>query len=224
MSRAAELPLPLDRIHDLYPALVRALADAGEPAPRIQELLQQHLRIACVGCGERISPDEIAALSLLNADTPDAGPRMERLRLAYCAREGCKSRFYACSANSGMVAWPDIFARTRRLIEQPPATTPESANASAEDGQAAESPAPASPRPFRERWRRLQFGVLGGMALLAALFWWWRSGARIPGIGPAPRQFEVISAPADPSLLSPTNPPAPVTPAAPGTPRAFRSQ
>ena len=211
MSRTAELQLPLDDLHKVYPALARALAEAGEPNPRIAELLAQHVRIQCVGCRQPVTGEELAELALTHdhPDTPATSPILQRLRLGYCARPECKSRFYQAVATSGMVAWPAVFERTRHFIANPPAATPEPLPAPADTksnpasgsgpnpGPAPEAEAPPEPRQlsFREKWRRLKFAALGVVALLGLLFWWFNSGARIPGLGPTPRKFEVIAGP-----------------------------
>lgn len=211
MSRTAELQLPLDDLHKVYPALARALAEAGEPNPRIAELLAQHVRIQCVGCRQPVTGEELAELALTHdhPDTPATSPILQRLRLGYCARPECKSRFYQAVASSGMVAWPAVFERTRHFIANPPAATPEPVpappDAKSQPGQGSAASAqkptdteePEAPKalPFREQWRRLKFAALGVVALLGLLFWWFNSGARIPGLGPTPRKFEVIAGP-----------------------------
>jgi hypothetical protein len=235
MSRIAELPLPLDDLHKVYPALARALAEAGEPNPRIAELLSQHVRIQCVGCGQVVTGEEIAELALTHdhPETPATSPTLQRLRLGYCARPDCKSRFYQVTSSSGMVAWPTVFERTRHFIQYPPSPTPEPPPAPAptdakpqtRTGTAVNTATPTDidepeapkPLPFREQWRRLKFAALGLIALLGLLFWWFNSGMRIPGLGPAPRQFQVIAGPeaGAPNSLPPAGPTT-------NAPRSFR--
>ena len=235
MSRIAELPLPLDDLHKVYPALARALAEAGEPNPRIAELLSQHVRIQCVGCGQVVTGEELAELALTHdhPETPATSPTLQRLRLGYCARAECKSRFYQATASSGMVAWPKVFERTRHFIQHPPAPTPEApptpapADAKPQTGTGTavntatptdiDEPEAPKPLPFREQWRRLKFAALGVVALLGLLFWWFNSGLRIPGLGPAPRQFQVIAGPeaGAPTSVQTTNPTT-------NAPRSFR--
>jgi len=231
MSRVAELQLSLNEIHRVYPALVRALAEAGESGARMQEILDHHLKIRCVGCHQAISGEDLAQLALDAEGAPASNPRVERLRLGYCARPECNSRFYLATANSGMVAWPTVFQRTRHFIDHPPVAVEEptpapaasqpgakTAAASAQPSEPSE-PEPSPVVPFAEQWRRLQYATLAAIVLVGLLFWWWHSGARIPGITPAPRQFEVISTPGSPSI-------GPATPSAPATnaPRSFRVQ
>lgn len=233
MSRSAELQVSLEDLHELYPAVVRSLGEVGEGGARIAELTGQHLRVQCVGCGERVTAGELEQLSLLGVDRPASDPRLERLRLAYCARQGCNSRYYVCLADSGMVAWPEVFQRVRHQLDQPAAAEADALGA----GEAAASrkglqgavdrvteivTGPADrPLPFRERWRRIQFAVLAGVVGVGLLFWWWNSGARIPGVTPKERKFEVLASPGDPAVI-----PVPSPGAASGTnaPRAFRVQ
>jgi hypothetical protein len=177
--RVVELP-------GLHPALGRALGEAGEGAPRIRELLAESVRVRCVGCGIAVTPDELESLALASS-APEASPRLERLRLGYCARNGCDSRFYLASADTGMVLWPLVFRRTRELLGGKAEPEPSAGVAAPE----------AAPPTFKEQWRRVQLAVLGGVLALVLLLWWWQHGARIPGITPAPRDFTV--APAEPS-------------------------
>jgi len=231
MSRIAELQLSLNEIHRFYPALIRALAEAGESGARIQEILEQHLRVRCVGCHQAITGEDLAQLALDPEGSAAANPRVERLRLAYCAKPDCNSRFYLATADSGMVVWPTVFKRTRHFIDHPPVAVAEpvpGSTAGKTDGKtvaaAAEHPEASEPEPprvvpFAELWRRIQYATLALILLVGLLFWWWHSGARIPGISPAPRQFEVISAPGSPAV-NPANPGAPTT----NAPRSFRAQ
>lgn len=219
MSRVAELQIPTQDLVRLHPALVRAMGSLGEDGARIHELVHQHLGVRCVGCGFRVMPADLeqAALAEASAVVPDS--TVHRLRLGYCGRADCGSRYYLLTASSGMTSWPKVFEVVRGILE---------AGETAEDFEPARTGNlwqrmrewvwPTQPIPFRERWRRLQFVVLAGVLLLAGLFWWVRSGARIPGIGPAPRTFEVA-----PGTVAP--PPEPVRgPASAPPARTFRAQ
>ncbi|KAB2675419.1 MAG: hypothetical protein DVB31_00500 [Verrucomicrobia bacterium] len=184
MSRVAEFQVRVVELPGLHSALGRALGEAGEGAPRIRELLEQSVRVCCVGCGITVTADELEALALATeSGTPS--PRLERLRLGYCARNGCDSRFYIVSAGTGMVGWPTVFRRTKELM---------SSKADAETEPTESGPATPA-RTFRQQWRRVQLAVLGSVVAVVLLAWWWRSGARIPGISPRARQF--IVAPGD---------------------------
>lgn len=197
--RVVELP-------GLYTALGRALAEAGEGAPRIHQLLAESVRVRCVGCDIAVTPAELESLAL----APEAGggsPRLERLRLGYCARNGCDSRFYVVGADTGMVAWPGVLRRTRELLGTPVEAEPK-----------ADAGAPPAPPSFRQQWRRVQLAAVGGLVGLVLLVWWWRSGARVPGLSPSAREFTVV--PSDGAGPSPSAPPS--RPGQSNAPRSFQ--
>lgn len=219
MSRVAELQVPTQDLARLHPALVRAMGSLGEDGARIHELVHQHLVVRCVGCGFRVTPSDLeqSALAEDSAVVPDS--TVHRVRLGYCGRADCSSRFYLLQASSGMTSWPKVFERVRDILAEGEA-----------EGEVALEPVgnfrqrmrewiwPSRSIPFRERWRRLQFVVLAGVLVVAGLVWWVRSGARIPGIGPAPRTFEVVPGTGAPPA-EPGRSPASPTPA-----RSFRAQ
>ncbi len=230
MSRPAELQLRLDTLPGFYPAIVRALGEANEDAARIQELTHLHLRVTCLGCKTRFNADDLAALAFAPDPAQPDSPALKRLRLGYCPRESCNSRFCIATADSGIVAWPVLFDRTRHWMENPAMPDSSASNnpdASSTAGGSPGSPPPSEPdepsRPtpsFRQQWRVLQFRLLGGLIVVAAVFWWVRSGARVPGLSPAPRQFEVVLPGAE-RLPEPTQ----STPQSQtNTPRTFRVQ
>lgn len=181
----------------VYAALARALGETGEGAPRIRELLAHDIRVQCVGCGIALTAEELEALALDPASAPGS-PRLERLRLGYCARNGCDSRFYGLSAGTGMVPWPTVFRRVRELLDGPAAVT---ATGPLET-------ASVKGRQFPEQWRRMRWAAAGGIVFFALGFWWWRNGARIPGISPSPREFRVVPA-ADSAPVEPGPRPGP---------------
>jgi hypothetical protein len=228
MSRPAELQLRLDNLPGFYPAIVRALGEANEDAARIQELTRLHLQVSCLGCRTRFNTEDLAALAFaIDPSHPDS-PSLQRLRLGYCPRESCNSRFCIASADSGIVAWPTVFDRTRHWMENPamPDSTPSTDSPPTPSDPAARttpSQPDQTPRPaltFQQQWRVLQYRLLGGLVIVAAVFWWVRSGARVPGISPTPRQFEVIL-PGSENLPTPAQPsPRPQT----NSPRSFQIQ
>lgn len=230
MSRPAELQLRLDNLPGFYPAIVRALGEANEDAARIQELTRLHLRVTCLGCRTLFNTEDLAALAFAPDPAQPDSPALHRLRLGYCPRQTCNSRFCIANADSGIVSWPILFDRTRHWMENP--AMPDSSASTASDAQAnsgkptsnptpTESDEPPRPAPtFQQQWRVLQYRLLGGLVVVAAVFWWVRSGARVPGISPAPRQFEVILPGAE-RLPPPTH----STPQhQTNTPRTFRVQ
>jgi hypothetical protein len=222
MSRPAESQLRFDELPRFYPAIARALGEAGEDRARIQELVSDHLKVTCVGCRTRVPSDDLSALAFEPDPAQPEPSGRARLRLGYCAREGCNSRFLLAAADSGMVPWPTIFDRARHWMDQPEGSDAGEPVPSVERSPVAAlfQTRPGSPGDFREQWRRLQYRFLVGFIAVAALFWWIRSGARIPGISPAPRTFEVmVPGMETPTAASPLSGPPPTN-----APRTFRVQ
>lgn len=234
--RAAEFQVSLDELPKVYPGLARALAESGEAPARIAELIQTHLHVRCVGCRQTIPGEALVELALAQGQPPadsDSAP-LKRLRLGYCVKPDCNSRYYVLSASTGMVAWPSLFDRTRHFMTHPPSAAlvepPTKGASSNKPGATPDAPkdtvdpgdgeAGRPPLSFQERWRRAKFAALGAVVGLGLLFWWWQSGARIPGLGPAPREFQVVPTPGVDPQVSPA---APTTPrGATNAPRSFR--
>lgn len=61
------------------------------------ETLRSRASATCVQCGITIRGDELLALvpSASDTGTPPPSPRVARLRLGYCARQGCDSTYYS---------------------------------------------------------------------------------------------------------------------------------
>src|SRR3954468_19591782 len=92
---------------------IKDLADFGrslaatvsqQPEPdRLRAAMDQALAAECVQCGIRLSGSEV----LKFADDPSDDPRVERLRVGYCARNGCASLFYnVICAPHPEINWP----------------------------------------------------------------------------------------------------------------------
>ncbi len=144
------------------------MGEAGEGSVSIHELLENSVQVRCVGCGITLLPGELESLGPAGGPTASS-PRLDRLRMGYCARNGCDSRFYAVSAETGMVSWPPIFRRAKELVsEGAPSELPDATSGPTDDSHA-----------FRRKWRRTQLAVVGG-AVLLGVFVWWRSGAWRP--------------------------------------------
>jgi hypothetical protein len=198
------LQVRVAELSGLQAALGQALGEAGEGGPRIHELLGQHARVRCVGCGISLTPDELEALALA-PDSAASSPRLDRLRLGYCARNGCDSRFYQVTADSGMVPWANIFRRTRELLAGVPTETaaPSGAGPSPTTGSTdSQTAAPSRPRPtpsFDQQWRRMKWAAFGTVTTLVLLIWWWRNGHPIPGLASTPPDSTVEAAAGEPA-------------------------
>jgi hypothetical protein len=161
---AESLEVPLDKLVPVIRGLVRALAETQLGGGDIEATIHERLRVECVGCGIVLSGDELGHLAI-DQETPAAEPaKLNRLRLGYCARSSCESRYYRIHARptTGM-DWPALLSRALELGNQPtPDPVPEEPPEPTENEKA--------PRPTTRR--RL---LLAGLALLAAaaIWHWW---------------------------------------------------
>ena len=74
-------------------SLLEALRRHGVESDKALELLRVAATGECVRCGQKISGEELFALS--QSPTPEfASAKLGRLRLGDCARSGCNSYFY----------------------------------------------------------------------------------------------------------------------------------
>jgi hypothetical protein len=86
---------------------------SGQPEPdKLRAAIDQALNAECVQCKIRLSGSEL----LKFADDTSDDERVERLRLGYCARNGCESHFYRviCSPHP-QVNWPGLLDPTYNL-------------------------------------------------------------------------------------------------------------
>jgi len=84
----------VDSLASLYTGLAAALSEGGFTGSQLNEIFSQHIRGECVGCGIRITGDDIAHVALAGDKTELPDSRLGRLRQGYCARNGCDSYYY----------------------------------------------------------------------------------------------------------------------------------
>lgn len=147
-----------------------ALSQAGVADLAHAQVFQSHVTARCCRCDARPSPELISAW-LTGAELEAGGPTTElsRLRLAYCLRPGCDSRFYEFSFTPhSSVDWAAI-----RADAQPDSPPPSVGLAV---GGAMLSTAA---RALREQ---LTWKLAFIMTLLLALLLWrqWWTGGSIP--------------------------------------------
>jgi hypothetical protein len=92
-SSAAQkiLELPIDALPRLYLAVV---ATSKTPEQQWQGMFNGRVAAHCVQCGIKVTGEELRQLSILDSQQPVEDPKLDRLRLRYCARNTCQSRFY----------------------------------------------------------------------------------------------------------------------------------
>ena len=98
-SSAAQktVELPIAALRRLYLAVV---ATSKTPEQQWQELFNGRVEAECTQCGIKITGEELRQLSLLDLEQPIEDPKLDRLRLKYCARNTCQSRFYSVQIGS----------------------------------------------------------------------------------------------------------------------------
>jgi hypothetical protein len=153
---------------------------AGQDLP---SLLQSCLQIKCVECGIAVSTEEFLALAGYGPplDSSSSGnSKVGRLRLGYCARQGCPSRFYQVTLQPHPeFAWEAILAQAAE------------SGSSKTDAEPAIAAADSIAEPTRRRMQTMK--VLAGLVIVLVL--WgarrWTQGERIPFIRePAKFKFE----------------------------------
>jgi hypothetical protein len=175
-------------------ALARALGATGKGGGEIEALLNHAVRAECVLCEMGVSGLDLIRTEWITDPSSDSGRKLERLRLGYCARYGCSSRYYVLRfARTPGVDWPHCWEQAAALPQVEAAPDAESVPG----GQQA----PHRFLPVR-LWqhaaqRPITLVVIAALALGVSF----RTGCRIPGLSPEPRVFIVESAPGQPGTM-----------------------
>jgi len=93
MQRAGEAweqQIPVEWLGGLSVVLARVLGEAGVGGADLERLIGESVRAECVSCGLGLSGADLI-MAGLGDEVPE---RLARLRLGYCARRDCRSRFY----------------------------------------------------------------------------------------------------------------------------------
>ncbi len=92
-------------------ALAEACRDGIAGDGKKREAVRAALSAECTRCGIRVSGDELLAIAE-SADAPEQNPKIKRMRLGYCAREGCESFTYRLFFhNQPGLSWPAVFVQ-----------------------------------------------------------------------------------------------------------------
>src|SRR6188768_3779947 len=93
-SSAAQktLELPIRALSRLYLAVA---ATSKLPEQQWQGLFNGRVEAQCVQCGIKVTGEELRELSIIDPAHPIEDHKLDRLRLNYCARNSCQSRFYS---------------------------------------------------------------------------------------------------------------------------------
>lgn len=91
-----QLRLPVADLPRAHEALAYSFGEAGLGGQELHGLFASGVRAVCVGCGLVVSGTEMGELDVNAGGERERSlsPKMERLRLGYCPRNGCEARFF----------------------------------------------------------------------------------------------------------------------------------
>ncbi|MCW5558539.1 MAG: hypothetical protein KIT22_12000 [Verrucomicrobiae bacterium] len=114
-----ELRVPVTDLPRVHEALARALGEAGVGGQELHALFGSGVRAVCVGCGLPVSGADLGELAVTaEAERErELPPKLERLRLGYCPRNGCEARFFNLEIpGPGRFDHGKVLGRTRDLL------------------------------------------------------------------------------------------------------------
>jgi hypothetical protein len=177
------IPIRAESLARYYANLARALTETGISGSQLNEIFSTRLRARCVKCSIELTSAEIEQVSLVEDTTQLSHPKLKRLRLGYCAREGCESDDYRIQLEAYPgVDWESIAAKANDLIL-------------AQNAAAQEEVQHQTKQKRNQRTKRAALGLLLIVFALLLLFVW-RHG-RLPFVK-KPHKYEI-----DPASVSP---------------------
>ena len=121
MARSAagtekSVEIPIEALPRVYWAVV---ATSKSPEQDWHEHCGERLAGECLQCGMKVSGEELRQLATMDLEKAAEDPKLDRLRLKYCARNSCESRFYRVGIE------PDSELHWTSIKEQLAHATPE---------------------------------------------------------------------------------------------------
>ena len=115
----SDLRVAIPDLARVHAALAQSLGEAGVGGGELERLFASGVTARCVACGLSITGGDLGDLALHDAEEVDRKlpERLERLRLGYCPRQGCESRFFRVDITApGRFDREWVLGRTRNLI------------------------------------------------------------------------------------------------------------
>ena len=84
----------MEKLIGYHAGLARVLAESGLSGSQLNEVFSTNLRVQCARCSIHVTSDELTCVAVTDPEAKLPHPKLERLRLGYCARDGCESDFY----------------------------------------------------------------------------------------------------------------------------------
>lgn len=167
------IPIQITSLALFYTNLARALAETGISGSQLNEILTTRLKARCVKCDIQLASVEIEQVSLVEDPTQLSHPKLKRLRLGYCARDGCESDDYQIQLDAFPgVDWETIEAKANALM-------------SAQQVAARDEAACLLRRQCYRRTKRAVLSLLA-VAVGVLLLFVWRHG-RLPFVKKTPK-------------------------------------
>lgn len=170
----SETKVRVEDLTTLHLGLARAFGEVGVGGKQLEDVFELAVVAKCLGCGIEITGTELGRIAVAGVGTVNPEPKLERLRLGYCARNGCTTKFYAvhCESLPG-VDTEKVLSRAVELRTQPvPEPEPEPT-------------APAPPIP----WFRKPKWIITVAVLLGAAYYTYHYAADrglVPGVPKKP--------------------------------------
>lgn len=169
-----ETKVRVEELTALHLGLARAFGEVGVGGKQLEDVFELAVTARCLGCGIEITGTELGRIAVAGEGVVNPEPKLERLRLGYCARNGCTTKFYSihCERLPG-IDTEKVLARAIELRHQPaPEPEPEAA-------------APVPPKP----WFRNPRWIIGVLLLLGTAYYSFRYAADrglVPGVPKKP--------------------------------------
>jgi hypothetical protein len=159
--------------------LVSWRADSMKDEAAVVAALKQGVEAECELCGMRVGGEDLAGLA--KAATGSESPKVARLRLGYCARQGCHSYYYKIRFHPmALVDWSKVLGDVGDEVLAPPS------------GVEAERPSDRLKSAALGSIRRLAPRIVLGVLVIGTLLLvrHWRRGGTVPWIR-EPEKFQV---------------------------------
>lgn len=112
MSTQEPLPscqVPLEDMLRACQAISRTAAASSQSATQAKLAVEDNVTATCIQCQMTLTGTEISQLALADSATPLVdNPKLERLRLGYCGRSSCESKFYQVQCRSSDLLDPAV--------------------------------------------------------------------------------------------------------------------
>ncbi|HTI70731.1 MAG TPA: hypothetical protein VMF06_12245 [Candidatus Limnocylindria bacterium] len=156
---AAEQRLRVEDLPATHAALARALGEAGIGGERAHQIFDRSIKAVCLGCGLSISGEELGQIAMAGGEHPTTENKLDRLRLGYCGRLGCDSKFYTlrCAPAEGIDP-AKLLERTAKLRDVPTTEVVD--------------PEPDTSEPRTPWWKLPRTRIIAGSGVVALYLGW----------------------------------------------------